>query len=163
MGAYAGRCDMAVPDDSPGWLRDYKSINVDIDGLHTFAGAVGTEVEQNFQPHTVPLLQSYAKGVQFGSSSKSGDVHAAKLKYHDCLVGVTEQLTAYINASKILVEAVRQVAKNYASADALSAAQATEVEAALGNAVVTAQQAQAAADQKQAQAQAGHRGSARAI
>jgi Arc/MetJ-type ribon-helix-helix transcriptional regulator len=151
-------------DDEPRWLRDYKSINVDIDGLHTFAGAVDTEVEKNFQPHTRPLMDSYAKGVQFGASSKSGDVQAAKLKYHDCLVGVTEQLTAYANASKILVDAIRLVAKNYGSADALSAAQATEVEAALGNAVVSAQQAQAAADAAAAQraAQPNH-GSARAI
>ncbi|GII21011.1 hypothetical protein [Planosporangium mesophilum] len=151
-------------DDEPRWLRDYKSINVDIDGLHAFAGAVDTAVEQNFQPHTRPLMDSYAKGVQFGASSKSGDVQAARLKYHDCLVGATEQLTAYVNASKILVDAIRQVAQNYGSSDALSAAQAKEVEAALGNAVVSAQQAQAAADAAAAQRQAqAHHGSARAI
>src|SRR6185437_12040838 len=134
-----------------------------IDGLHTFAGAVDTEVEKNFQPHTVPLIDSYAAGVPFGAASPSGDVHAAKLKYHDCLTGVTNQLTAYVNASKILVDAVRLVAKNYADSDALSEAQAKEVQAAFGDAIKSAQAEQAKAQAAAAQAAAArahHGGSA---
>jgi hypothetical protein len=111
-------------------------------------------VEQNFQPHTVPLLDAYSKGVPFGWDSPSGDVHAAKMKYHACLTGVSEQLTAYVNASKILVDAVRQVARNYADADALSEAQVKDVETALTDAVKAAQAA--------AQGRS-HPGSARAI
>jgi hypothetical protein len=147
------------------YLSDYKSTHVDIDGLHNFAGAVDAEVEGNFQPHTAPLLDSYAKGVPFGTASPSGEVHAAKQKYYDCLTGATEQLTAYVNASKILVEAVRQVAKNYGDADAFSEAQTKDVERALGGAMQAAAAVQVEADaraQAQARAQAAYYESQRA-
>src|SRR6266536_484030 len=150
---------MPEPVDPPTFTSDLKETHVEVDGLHTFAGAVDAEVDQNFKPHADRLASSYAKGVPFGAVSRSGDVHAAKLKYHDCLVGVTEQLTAYVNASKILTTAVREIAKRYSDADALSEAAAKEVSNALGGAIRAAQAEQAAAD---AAAQARQRGRMRA-
>jgi hypothetical protein len=157
-GGERGRFDLELDEGVDPYLSGYKSVTVDIDGLHSFAGAVDTEVEGNFRPRTVPLIDSYATGVPFGADSPSGDVHAARMKYYDCLTGVTEQLTAYVNASKILADAIRLVAKNYSDADALSEAQAKEIEGAFGSAMRAAQEAQAAAD-----ARAYQRGSMRAI
>jgi hypothetical protein len=134
---------MRPDDDSPAWLRDYKSINVDIDGLHTFAGAVEDEIEGNFQPHAGRLFSTYADGVPFGAGNPSGELHAAKLKYHDCLTGVTETMAAYINASKILVTAIQAAAVKYADADALAHAHAQDVEQILGQAILKAQSATA--------------------
>jgi hypothetical protein len=135
---------MRPDDDSPAWLRDYQAINVDIDGLHTFAGAIEDEVEGNFQPHASRLFNMYADGVPFGASNPSGELHAAKLKYHDCLTGVTETMTAYINASKILVTAIQAAAVRYSDADALAHANAQDVERILGQAILDAQTAAAA-------------------
>jgi hypothetical protein len=126
-------------DDSPSWLRDYKAINVHIDGLHSFAGAVEGEVEGNFQPHTARLFNTYASGVPFGADNPSGELHAAKLKYHDCLTSVTETMTGYINASKILVAAIKEAAARYSDADALARASSQDVEQILSQAVLKSQ------------------------
>jgi hypothetical protein len=132
---------MRPDDDSPEWLRDYKSINVHIDGLHSFAGAIEDEVEGNFKPHTTRLFSTYAGGVPFGADNPSGEVHAAKLKYHDCLTSATEAMTAYINASKILATAIKEAAAKYSDADALAHASAQDVEQILGQAILKAQTA----------------------
>jgi hypothetical protein len=130
---------MRPDDDSPAWLRDYKAINVNIDGLHSFAGAIEDEVEGNFKPHTSRLFSTYAAGVPFGADNVSGEVHAAKLKYHDCLTSVTEAMTAYINASKILVTAITEAAAKYSGADALAHANAQDVERIVAQAMLSAQ------------------------
>ncbi|GAA1823241.1 hypothetical protein HC028_15695 [Planosporangium flavigriseum] len=132
---------MRPDDDSPAWLRDYKAINVDIDGLHSFAGAIEDEVEGNFRPHTTRLFSTYSGGVPFGPDNPSGEVHAAKLKYHDCLTSATEAMTAYINASKVLVAAIKEAAAKYADSDALAHASAQDVERILGQAILNAQTA----------------------
>jgi hypothetical protein len=133
---------MRDPQPDPGaWLRDYHEIRVHIDGLHSFAGAVEDEVEGNFRPHTTRLFATYAEGVPFGGSNPSADVHAVKLKYHDCLTGVTETMTNYINASKILVSAIQMAAARYADADALARANSQDVDNLLGQAVAQAQAA----------------------
>jgi hypothetical protein len=130
---------MRPDDDSPAWLRDYKAINVHIDGLHSFAGAIEDEVEGNFRPHATRLFSTYTGGVPFGADNPSGEVHAAKLKYHDCLTSVTEAMTAYINASKILATAMKEAATKYSDADALAHANAQDVERIVAQAMLSAQ------------------------
>jgi hypothetical protein len=132
---------MRPDDDSPAWLRDYKAISVHIDGLRSFAGAIEDEVEANFRPHTTRLFSTYAGGVPFGADNPSGEVHAAKVKYHECLTSASDTMTAYINASKILVTAIREAAARYSDADALAHANAQEVEQILGQAILDAQTA----------------------
>ena len=137
---------MGIPDDSPPWLRDYHTVDVDLKGLGDFAGAVDGAVDKNFAPRTSDLQGDYAYGVCFGYGNPSLDVHAAKLKYHDCLTMITRQIEAYIDASKILAEAARKAAQRYGNADAMSAAQSKDVEALLGQAILDAKARQAAED-----------------
>jgi hypothetical protein len=135
---------MGVPDDSPSWLRDYHTVEVDLKGLGDFAGAVDGAVEKNFAPRTGQLQNEYAYGVCFGWGNPSGDVHAAKAKYHDCLSVITKQIEAYIDASRILADAARKAAERYGNADAMSAAQSKDVEGLLAQAVTDAQARRAA-------------------
>jgi hypothetical protein len=135
-----------VGDDAPGWLEDYRLVEVDVGGLHAFAGAVDAEVDANLRPHAERLVDAYAPGVRFGTDTISGEVRAARLRYHECLVGVTEQLAACVNASKILSAAARAVARRYAGADALSAAAVGDVEAALTRAAFATSPAAAPQD-----------------
>ena len=138
---------MGVVDDSPTWLRDYESIEVDTSGLDQFAGSVNAEVEGNFEPHTQRLFRAYELGVTFGFGNESGNVQAARNKHRDALTATGESMAAYINASRILIEAIRRAAEEYASADALSSARARDVEGILGQAITDAENARLAAEQ----------------
>jgi hypothetical protein len=145
---------MSVDDDTPAWLRGYHDVDVDLKGLDDFAGAVNGAVDQNFAPRTGQLQSQYAMGVSFGWGNPSGDLHAAKQKYHDCLTVITKQIEAYIDASRVLADAARKAAERYGNADAMSAAQSKEVEDLLANAITeararrAAQEAAAAAEER---------------
>jgi hypothetical protein len=143
---------MGVVDDSPTWLRDYHTVEVDLKGLVDFAGAVDGGVDKNFAPRTGQLQGDYAYGVCFGYGNPSGDVHAAKMKYHDCLSVITRQIEAYIEASKILADAARKAAERYGSADAMSAAQTKAVEDLLVQAIADARTRREAAEAAAAEA-----------
>lgn len=135
---------MGIPDETPSWLRDYHTVEVDLKGLGDFAGAVDGAVDKNFAPRTGQLQSDYAYGVCFGYNNPSGDVHAAKTKYYDALTVITKQIEAYIDASKILVDAVRKAAERYGAADAMSEAQSKDVQDLLKQAVTDAQVRRAA-------------------
>jgi hypothetical protein len=136
---------VGVDDGSPQWLGDYGMINVDLSGLDKFAGSVESEVEGNFRPHAERLFGVYLYGVRFGVGNASADVTAAKLKHRDCLSAAGEQLSGYAAAAQILIEAARQVAGRYRGVDALSAAKAADVDAALSGAIQSAAAARDAA------------------
>jgi hypothetical protein len=132
---------MDLADDSPRWLSGYRAIEVDPSGLDRFAGAIEDEVEGNFRPHTHDLFAVYELGVRFGAGHISPDVLAAREKHHQCLQGAADQLASFINASQILIQVARQIAKNYGAADAMSAASIKEIEDTLGAAFVLAEEA----------------------
>jgi hypothetical protein len=139
---------VGVDDGSSQWLSDYGSINVDLAGLDRFAGSVEGEVEGNFRPYAERLFGVYSYGVRFGAGNNSADVTAAKVRHRECLVAAGEQLSGYVAAAQVLIQAARQVAERYRGADAMSAAQAADVDAALSGAIQAASAArQAAADE----------------
>jgi hypothetical protein len=84
--------------------------------------------ERHFAPHAAVVKQLYANGVQFGAANPSGVVHAARLKYYDCLVAISQQLDSYVEASVILADAARTAAERYGRADALSHAHMRDLE-----------------------------------
>jgi hypothetical protein len=125
------------------WLSDYKAIDVHPDDLHSFAGAVDAEMEGNFRPHTNQLFSTYEGGVPFGAHNPSGELHAAKVRYHECLTAVTETMASYVNASKILVDAITKIARRYSDADAMAHANVQDAENVLNQAVQDAEAAAA--------------------
>ncbi len=145
---------MDLSDDSPRWLSGYRAIEVDPSGLDRFAGAIEGEVEGNFRPHTHDLFTVYELGVRFGAGHVSADVLAAREKHHQCLQGAADQLASYIKASHILIQAARQIAKNYGDADAMAAARAKEIDHTLSAAIVLADEAAREAREAASQAAA---------
>jgi hypothetical protein len=133
---------MGVDDDTPPWLRSYHDVQVDLHGLHDFANGVDGAADKNFAPRTTQLQTDYASGVQFGWNNPSGQVDAAKRKYHAALTVITQQIEAYIEASKILADAARRAAQRYGDADAMSAAKSKDIEGILGHAVADARKRQ---------------------
>jgi hypothetical protein len=130
-----GRCTvMAIDDDSPQWLSDYRAIEVDLRGLADFGTAIKNAADRNFAPHAALLKEQYAGGVQFGAANPSGAVYAARLKYHDCLTAMAQQLDSYIEASKSLADAVQTAVERYGDADARSKARVGDIEALLSEA-----------------------------
>jgi hypothetical protein len=129
---------MQEPPEPPSWLSDYKEIDVHPDNLHSFAGVVDEELEGNFRPHTHRLFNTYASGVPFGANNPSGEVHAAKVRYHECLTAVTETMSAYINASTILVRAITEIARRYSDSDAAAQANVQAADQAFEQAIVDA-------------------------
>jgi hypothetical protein len=145
---------MDLADDSPRWLSGYRAIQVDPSGLDRFAGAIEDEVEGNFRPHTHDLFAVYELGVRFGAGHVSADVLAAREKHHQCLQGAADQLASFINASHILIQVARQIAKNYGAADAMAAARAKEIDDTLNAAILFADEAAKEAREAVAQAAA---------
>jgi hypothetical protein len=126
---------MREPPEPKWWLSDYQAIDVHPDTLHSFAGAVDADMEGNFRPHTNRLFSTYAGGVPFGADNPSGELHAAKARYHECLTAVTETMASYINASKILVDAITEIARRYSDADAMAQANVQDAAKVLNQAV----------------------------
>jgi hypothetical protein len=137
---------MAVADDSPTWLDGYEPIKVNTDSLHAFAGSVDSEVEGNFKPYSQRLFTAYSYGAAFGAGNISANVQAARRKHYDALVATGESMTGYINASKILIDAIRMAAATYQTTDSVASASATEIEGILGKAIADADAAQRAAE-----------------
>jgi hypothetical protein len=118
-------------DDPVGPLPGITVIEVDVSGIDRFAGTVESEVEANFRPQASALMKVYEVGSHFGLGHESVDVLASRVRHTECLQAAGEQLAGFANATRILVDAARQVAARYRDTDALAAANAQEVEEAL--------------------------------
>jgi hypothetical protein len=135
-----------IPNDSPSWLSDYGQIDVDPAHLDRFAGSVDREVEGNFKPHTERLFTTYSYGAVFGAANPSMSVHAARRKHTDAMNAISQTMANYINASKILVAAMKTIAERYTTSDAMAGLRSDEVNAVINQAVADANAAQKAAD-----------------
>jgi hypothetical protein len=97
------------------------SIDVDTDGLKSFADNVGfyaTEVD----PQDVSRSkQQFADGVTFGVNNASGSVYVAKTNYAEALTLSLANLTEFVKAAKILADAAEETAKDFQAVDGRSA------------------------------------------
>jgi hypothetical protein len=144
-----------VEDDRPpSWLSDYGQINVDPAHLDKFAGSVDQEVEKNFKPHTDRLFTTYSYGATFGISNPSISVQAARRKHTDAMNAISQTMANYINASKILVAAMKTISERYSTSDAMSGLRSDQVNDIIGKAVADANAAQKAADDAAKRAEA---------
>ena len=66
-----------MPHEDPGWLADWRAIQVDTGSVQQLATALVTEVHGNLEPHVGAVYQGYAVGTAFG---KSLAVAAARAK-----------------------------------------------------------------------------------
>lgn len=115
---------------------------IEVDGreLSKFAGSVEASTTGTFVPTVQSLFRVYAQGTAFGSFTASAEVYAARVKHHDAMVSMTQSMAGFIEASRVLVDAVTEVRSRYVGADGLGAARAADVDAILRDAVVHAKQ-----------------------
>ena len=97
-------------------------IHVSPDALLAFAGAVRDHVDGAIAPHRGPARTAIAAGVGFGATNPSHDLQAMIGTYRSCLEAITQQLTAYLQATDTLIDAASQVAANYRASDVRAAA-----------------------------------------
>lgn len=93
-------------------------------GLDAFAGEVDNRTSYGFRPAVTSAMESYRLGTQFGNglAMVSSTLQETRKKYQGCLETGSVTLAEYVRASEILVNAIRQVQRNYGSADAAAAA-----------------------------------------
>jgi hypothetical protein len=131
-------------DGGPG--TSSPQIHVDIGGLPDFAAVVRGHVDGSLRDEVRQAFDAYGQGVLFGYgwSSHSGDVRAARLRYHKCLSTTSEALADILNSAQAMVTAAEEVARRYSDSDALAAISAQDVTVALTQAYSSARVAQAA-------------------
>jgi hypothetical protein len=146
-------------DDGGSGTSDWVTIQVNLADLAAVADSIEAAVNANLRPHADKVSWTYRCGATFGNLHPSNDLTAARRKYQDCLDATVAQLGAFVQASTILVNAARQVVERYGTADALAAASALDVQAALDKAANDAASAHAAAEAAAIQAAAEARNS----
>jgi hypothetical protein len=117
-------------------------IDVDLHGLDDFRALLARELDANLRPTADGIAADHRQGVGFGARNVGGGVQLARRRYHESLVTSTANLAAYIDASEILIEAIRRIIANYREVDLASAAGSAAVTRELTAAIVAARQAQ---------------------
>jgi hypothetical protein len=121
-------------------------IRVETDGLNRFAGQVQGDVARTIEPGYSDAKVDLASGVQFGATSASGGVHAAKERYAASLAASTANVVEYMAAARVLADAAAKVAVYFDAADGRSAERVDDVRGALSAALEESRMRRAAAD-----------------
>jgi len=126
---------VAIPEEDlpPQWLRDYGTIEADIQRMEEFAAKLRAEVMDNYAPHleyiaqdmTVPVPQPNA-----GFAELVGFLTA----HHDAQVKVTETIFFHRDETGGFANAASKISQNYSASDAFAQARISDVERALDSA-----------------------------
>jgi len=101
-------------------------IDVNVDGLKDFRAWLGRELDANLRPGAEGIVNDHSMGVRFGWRNAGRQVAIARQRYADSLEASTANLVQYVNASEVLIDAIRQVVTNYRASD-LSAADSSQI------------------------------------
>jgi hypothetical protein len=101
---------------------DWQEIRVDLGSLQRLTDELSSEVSYNLQPSVSAMFDRFQSGVAFGATNPSVDLHAVKLKYHDCLQATVDRLSKYLIESGRLVDVANVILAQYRSTDALASA-----------------------------------------
>jgi hypothetical protein len=124
--------------------RTLAHIDVDIAGLDDFRVAVSHELDSTLKPVAHGIILDHGRGVGFGWHNAGGQVQAARQRYHESLETAAANLTSYIQASNILIEAMHRIGAAYRDTDAAATSRATDVGVELDAAIAAVRQAQSA-------------------
>jgi hypothetical protein len=118
-----------------------EQIRIDIGGLREFAAAVRSHVDESLRGQVRQTYTVYEQGVGFGSAlAHSGDIQAARVRYHDCLTAMSAALADQLSEAEAMVMAAEEVAHRYATADAMASASSADIDTAWSGAYAAAQQ-----------------------
>ena len=117
-------------------------VDVDLNGLDDFRTFIARELDANLRPAVDGIAADHRRGVGFGERNVGGNVQAARRRYYESLATSTANLVAYVEASEILIAAIKRITTNYRDSDLTSAAGSAAVNRELTTAIVAARRAQ---------------------
>lgn len=121
-------------------------VRVETDGLTKFSDQVQNDTTQTLEQGYSRASVDLSSGVEFGATSASGGVHAAKERYAQSLQASTANVVAYLDAARVLAAAASKVAAALDASDGRAARRASEVRGLLAAAVEESQQRRAEVD-----------------
>jgi hypothetical protein len=133
---------MPIDDAPPTSSLQMTHVEVDLHGLDDFRSLVARELDSNLRPAVEGVCVEHRQGVGFGARIAAGEVQVARLRYHTCLASAMANMAAYVEASEVLISALRTISRNYSDADLASAAGSAAVTRELAAAHLAAQEAQ---------------------
>ena len=115
------------PEDRPSsFIADYKDIEVKTEDLESFAKSLQAELQQNYLPHRDKMATDLAIGDVYMNSEFSEFIEA--LTRHAEIRQITlRRLYDHGDGTDTLSVAADQISRNYAGADAYSAATSRDV------------------------------------
>jgi hypothetical protein len=124
-----------IPEDDlgPQWLRDTKSINIEIDSVRHLADALQQNLDQNYRTHLPKVYGAIQPGAQVGDSLASNELVAMRDKLAECLESTKNLVAAYDQGTNALAQAAKVIADRHQTADALASDNASIVTSVLGS------------------------------
>jgi hypothetical protein len=121
---------MRLPEDDqpPGWLRDFVSIDVQVDGLKSFSKALLEDLEKNFGTHLPQVYDVMTKHACVGDTMLFAEMDTVVQKHYDCLTATVNLLRDYASGTYAMGKGAEIVATNYTNSDDLARVTATDVE-----------------------------------
>jgi hypothetical protein len=125
------------PEDRPSqFIADYKDIEVKTGDLEAFAKSLQAEVQQNYVPHLDKVATDLAVGDVYTNEEFAEFIQA--LQRHTEVRQITlNRLFDHGDGTGTLSTAADQISKNYAGADAYSAATSRDVDTVIATPPVT--------------------------
>ena len=121
-------------------------VRVETDGLNKFSSQVQNDTAETLESGYSRASVDLSSGVEFGASSASGGVHAAKERYAQSLTASTNNVVAYMEAARVLAAAAGKVAAALDATDGRAAQRASEVRGLMAEAVADSQRRRAELD-----------------
>src|SRR4051794_9529918 len=109
---------MRVPEDlPPAFIRDDVSIDVQVDGLKSFAQAVLDDLDKNFGTHVPRVYDVMKRQACVGDGMNFIEMTDVVQRHHECLDAMVNQLQSYAQGTYAMGAGAKTVAHNYTDAD----------------------------------------------
>lgn len=106
-------------------------IHTNLGDLRQFAAFLEQETAANLDVHTEKVWQTGLGSFPFATQLPGDAAREVRSRYGTCYAETARALHGYVKASEVLVHAIREVARYYRGADALSSENVAQVNAAL--------------------------------
>lgn len=117
-------------DRGPAWLRDYGSIEADIERMEEFAASLEAEVKKNYVPH-MKELQGEMVLDRPEVASNFYELYSFMQAHRDVQQQASNSVYQVGDGTDRMANAAKLVSQNYVNSDAFSHARVSEVERAL--------------------------------
>jgi hypothetical protein len=118
---------VATTDDGR-WLNDYRPIQVDVSSLSRLAAALRKEVDVNFHPHAMQVMDTLDPGVTaLPPKPAVAEWEASRGQYEAGRDRVLHLLQLYERATLQIAEAADLIARRYRESDQFASATLSDV------------------------------------